>query len=230
MSRTTYFTTRCPWGCEIWLHPKASVFDHRERCRVHPWVDDLPEVAVIPWDHTEVITAAVDQCLLGTVSLRDERWTNWNQRRWTRGAPIPVGGITLQTPIDGVPPRRWLTVALAAYDRYGNEGLARALNPADFHALEHEVLVPDAFVDCPCCGVFVAARSLKNHQRTNNACQWRRAAAEVRTAWAAGCRDPFSVPDAPRWWSELQARAVWRRRVRTVEFPTCTAVLLAPAP
>lgn len=31
-TRCEYLTARCPYGCEVWLHPKA-VAPHADRCR-----------------------------------------------------------------------------------------------------------------------------------------------------------------------------------------------------
>jgi len=56
----------------------------------------------------------------------------------------------------------------------------------------------------------------------------RRAAAEVRAAWAAGWRDPYSVQGAPLTWGELTGKVCWQRRLVTVDFPRWTAVLLKP--
>ncbi|HLG01747.1 MAG TPA: hypothetical protein VI916_14885, partial [Acidimicrobiia bacterium] len=211
-----------------WLHPRASVFDHRARCRGRPWVDVVAEVAVIPFEYTARIARVVDASLLGTVSDPGESWAVPGDGRAKR-MTHPAGGLlTLETPIAGVRPRRWLAVAMAAIERFGDEGLGRALDADEFHRLEAEVLVPGAHVECICCGAFIAARRQKAHQATNAACLWRNGAAEVRRAWADGWRDPNSVPDAPMTWSELQATAAWRHRVRTVRFPRWIAVLLAP--
>lgn len=35
-SRCEYLTARCPYGCEVWLHPRA-VATHRDRCPGHRW-------------------------------------------------------------------------------------------------------------------------------------------------------------------------------------------------
>jgi len=42
-----YLTSRCRAGCECWLAP-PWLPGHHARCTGHPWVDDLPDRAVVP--------------------------------------------------------------------------------------------------------------------------------------------------------------------------------------
>src|SRR5947208_1735243 len=47
MPRVHYLTIRCRSGCEAWLTP-PWLPGHLARCVGHPWVDDLPDRAVVP--------------------------------------------------------------------------------------------------------------------------------------------------------------------------------------
>ena len=134
----------------------------------------------------------------------------------------------MRSPVDGVRARKWLRVAVAALESQGLSSVREALSPEGFHALEREVLPPGSEVTCPDCDETVSARGLGIHRATSGACRWRRAAAEVRAAWAVGWRDPYSVEGAPLTWGELMARVCWKRRLVTVDFPRWTAVLLKP--
>lgn len=224
--RHTYFTIRCPWGCEAWLHPRTSMPDHLQRCARRPWVDEIPEVAVIPFGYSSLIADAVDASLLGTVSEPGSTRVSPGDGRGRRPVPIPAGFVTVATPIEGVRARRWLTVALAAIDTLGEDALHRALEPTTFHDLEAEVLYPGAYTECPTCGAFVSTRGLSRHQASNAACAWRRAADDVGTAWQDGWRDPYSLGDVPITWVELTAKKHWRDQLRTIVFPRWIAVLL----
>lgn len=84
-------------------------------------------------------------------------------------------------------------------------------------------------VDCPDCGDTVRRAGIGLHRAKSTLCRWKRARTEVQALWDRGWRDPITVPGAPLKWELLQAKAVWRRRVRTVEFPRWVAVLLSPA-
>ncbi len=226
--RVTYLTIRCLWGCEAWLSYRASVLAHHGRCRGRPWVDDIDDVAVIPDPYTKVITDAVDGDLVGGISLPGESRTASGGGNARYPAPTPKGTRTIQSPLEGIRARRWLTVAIAAFDAHGHAGLERALDADRFHALEADVLTPGAFTECPYCGALINSRALKQHQATNGVCGFRRGVAEIEAAWRRGWRDPYSVPDAPLRWVDLQATRHWRRRIHTVRFPRWIAVLLAP--
>lgn len=185
-----------------------------------------PKVAVVPSEYTSLIVGAVDASLLGAVGDQGQTWADPTDGRLKRQVPTPAGRVTLATPITGIRPRRWLTVTIAAAERLGYDGVERALDPSTFHELETEVLTPGTYVECPTCGALITIRGLKNHQATNAVCAWSRAATEVRTAWAAGWRDPYSVHDAPLTWGELRAKACWRDQLCTILFPRWIAVLL----
>ncbi len=137
-------------------------------------------------------------------------------------------GVTVRSPVEGVRARRWVRVATAALDSKGLSSVRQAVSPDGFYALEREVVPLGSEVTCPDCGECVSARGLPTHRATNAACRWRRAAVEVRRAWATGWRDPYSVEGAPLAWAELVRKVRWQRRLVTVDFPRWTAVLLKP--
>jgi hypothetical protein len=228
MGRSTYLTARCPTGCEAWLHPYALDQHLDGRCRGHPWVDDLPDTAVIPTGYTGVILGCVDEALIGTVGSERSGRVDARDGRLRHPAPPNPGTLRLRSPLDGVPARRWLVVALAAADRFGNDGIRQALDPDRFSELQDELLPAGAYLDCPICGTFIHSRALRGHQATSAICGWRRGALEVRCAWRDGWRDPHSVPGAPMTWGELCRSTRWRRLLRTVVFPRWIAVLLPP--
>jgi hypothetical protein len=228
MGRSAYLTARCPTGCEAWLHPYALDQHIGGRCRGHPWVDDLPDTAVIPASYTDMILGTVDEALISTVGLKGSSRVDARDGRLRNPAPLHAGSVRLYSPLDGIRARRWLVVALAAADRWGSEGVHQALEPGRFRELENELLVPGSYLDCPVCGAFVSSRALRNHQTTSASCGWRRAAFEVRCAWRHGWRDPCSVPQAPKTWGELSRSTRWKRQLRTAVFPRWIAVLLPP--
>jgi hypothetical protein len=47
MPRVHYLTIRCPTGCEAWL-VAPWLQGHLARCTGRPWVEGLPDRAVIP--------------------------------------------------------------------------------------------------------------------------------------------------------------------------------------
>lgn len=136
--------------------------------------------------------------------------------------------VSFVSPILGVAPRRWSRVVLAAAARDGGVDIARVLDREAFAGLEAEVDQAELFAVCGRCSETVTRRGLVGHQRSSTRCRWTHAADEVRGLWADGWRDPFSVAGTPLSWTELQTRACWRSRLRTVRFPLWTAVLLAP--
>lgn len=229
MGRAAYLTARCPTGCEAWLHPYALDKHVEGRCRGHPWVDDLPDTAVIPNSYADVILGVVDETLVSLVALERSSRVDARDGRLRNPAPDHGGLFRIHSPLDGITARRWLVVALAAADRWGTDGVRQALQADRFRDLEEELLVPGSYVDCPTCGTFVNTSALRAHQRTSASCAWRGAALEVRCAWRDGWRDPCSIPDAPKAWSQLSGSTKWRRRVRTTVFPRWIAVLLPPS-
>jgi len=137
-------------------------------------------------------------------------------------------GIVVRSPVEGVRSRRWTHVAGAAFGMGGETALQRSLSASGFAELEDE-LVLDVVV-CPDCGELLNAKGLGTHRRTNAACRWRQAVAEVRDKWSIGFRDPWSTPGAPLEWGALKRRIRWSKRLHVVAFPRWAAVLLAPDP
>lgn len=229
MGRATYLTARCPTGCEAWLHPKALPLHAEVRCRGHPWVDDLSDTAVVPDAYTELLLGLGDDVAVGVVDPGHLSRIDPGDGRCRHRPPTPSGVLRVHSPVPGVSARRWLVVALAAADRWGADGVRRAVRADGFYTLETELVLPGTYTECPVCGAFVAARVLGQHQRMSATCWWQRAAAEVRAAWRDGWRDPYTVPGAPTTWTDLSRSAGWRRRLRTVPFPRWIAVLVSPA-
>ena len=227
VTRCRYLTARCPTGCESWLHPRA-VEAHIEpgRCRGKPWVDDLQDDALIPEPAASTFSQRMPAHLVGPVNVSQDRLGRFHPAERLRYDVLD--GIVVRSPIDGVRARRWLYVVTAAIERHGPQVVDRALTPVGFREVERE-LDPDGWlVDCPDCGDAVGRSGIKLHRARSTLCRWKRAETEVRTLLDEGWRDPFTVPGAPLKWDLLQAKAAWRRRVRTVEFPRWTAVLLSP--
>jgi len=228
VTKSNYLTVRCLAGCETWLHP-AAVRPHIElgRCRGHPWVEDIADAVLVAAPTAEILKPLLPPDLVARPTFSYDRLVRPAPGEYLR---IDVcQGITVRSPINGVPSRRWLHVAKAAAGRDGEVGVRRAMTSDGFADLEGELVDSNEFLECPDCGEFVRRKGLATHRSRNVACRWQHAAAEVREAWQLGWRDPYSVPDAPLKWSDLRARSVWRGRLRTVKFPRWTAVLLAPA-
>lgn len=135
-------------------------------------------------------------------------------------------GRRVRSPVEGVRARRWLHVATAVLEQQGLHAVKRTLTPEGFLELERAVVPPQDKGECPDCGEFVTRRGLGSHRATSSVCRWRRAATEVREAWGAWWRDPFTVDGAPLIWGELSSRVQWRKRLLTVPFPRWTGVLL----
>lgn len=222
MPRVHYLTIRCPTGCESWLAP-PWLQGHLARCTGRPWVDALPDRAVIPAPLAGALLSVLPRAFVD-----DAERPKVDRSRRDRVALDFREGVTVRSPVEGVRARKWLRVAVAALESKGLSSVRQALSPEGFHALEQEVVSPGSDVACPDCGESVSARGLAIHRATNGACRWRRAAAEVRTAWVTGWRDPYSVEGAPLTWGELTGRVCWQRRLVTVDFPRWTAVLLKP--
>jgi hypothetical protein len=187
-------------------------------------VDDLPDRAVIP----APVAGALLSILPRTLVEEAQRPTVTRARQDRVAALDFRFGYAVRSPVEGVPARKWLRVALAALETKGLSSVRQALSVDGFWALEGELIAPGFDVTRPDCGEHVFGRGLTTHRATNSACRWRRAAAEVREAWAAGWRDPYSVDGAPLAWAELATKVRWKRRLLTVDFPRWTAVLLKP--
>lgn len=220
MKRFHYLTIRCPIGCEAWLAP-PWLDAHRNRCSGRPWVDDLPDTAVVPAPLAGALLSVLPRSLVD-----DAPRPSVARARRDRVALDFRSGFCVRSPVDGVPARRWLRVATAALEKEGLGSVRGALTREGFLELERQVMEQGNYVACPECSEDVTARGLATHRATNSACRWRRAAREVRESWDQGCRDPFSVGGAPLAWAELTQRAQWKRRLATVDFPRWTAVLL----
>lgn len=222
MPRVHYLTIRCPKGCEAWVAP-PWLDGHLARCTGRPWVDDLPDRAVIPAPLVGALLSVLPRAI-----VEEAARPRVDRARRDRVALDFREGVTVRSPVEGVRARRWLRVAVAALESKGLTSVRQALSADGFSALEQALVPPGSEVVCPDCGEHVTARGLGTHRATSGACRWRRAAAEVREAWARGWRDPYSVEGAPLTWGELTGRVCWQRRLVTVDFPRWTAVLLKP--
>lgn len=222
MARLHYLTIRCPTGCESWLAP-PWLQGHLVRCVGHPWVDDLPDRAVVPAPIAGALLSVLPRALVQEA----ERPKVTRSRQDTVALDFRHG-VTIESPLAGVPARKWLRVAMAALECRGLSSVRAALSPDGFQVLQRELVPPGTEAVCSDCGQEVTARGLATHRATSGACRWRRAAAEVREAWAAGWRDPYSVDGAPLTWAELVGKVCWQRRLVTIDFPRWTAVLLKP--
>jgi len=224
MGRAHYLTIRCPLGCEAWLQPSA-LEGHLGpgRCRLHPWVDDLVDSAVVPAPLAGLVLSVLPEALVEEAEHPEVS----RSRRNDVGFDFRYGR-RIRSPLDGVRARRWLLVATAVLEQQGLRAVQQTLSLDSFLEVEQVVLVPGEQAECPDCGEFVTRRGLGNHRATNSACRWRRAAAEVRKSWQVGWRDPFSIAGAPLTWAELTGRVRWRKRMLTIGFPRWTAVLIMP--
>lgn len=227
MTSSRYLTARCPTGCENWLYP-AAVEPHVDlgQCGGRPWTEDIPDATLVAAPMAEVLERLLPPALVAHPDFSYDRLTASTFPDYLRIAVCR--GITVRSPIAVVPSRRWVSVALAAAARYGEPGVRRAMIGSGFAELEHELIDPAEFAECPDCHEVVKRKGLKTHQSRNVGCRWQHAANVVRELWQQGWQDPYSVAGAPLKWSDLRAKGEWRRRLQTVEFPKCTAVLLAP--
>lgn len=227
VSRCRYLTARCPSGCESWLHPKAvTAHVGLGRCRAVPWVDSTEDSALVPGPHARLFRDRLPDALVGPVNVSQDRVLRLRSAEGVRDDVLQ--GIVVRSPIEGVNARRWMYVVRAAVELRGPEAIEKGLAPSGFGDLERELQVDDWLVDCPDCGEPVKRSRMNLHLAKSTLCRWRRARDEVKALWGAGWRDPFSIPGAPLAWGALQEKAVWRRRLRTVELPRWVAVLLAP--
>lgn len=226
MSKVHYLTARCPQGCETWLHPRA-VWPHNEdpkRCRHHPWVDDLDDNALIAAPLAHDVASILPRDLVGRPRFSGDRLLHPHPDDYLR---IDVtAGIVVRSPVEGVRAQRWAVVVAAAERDLGVGAIHKAVTADGFAELEQRLTDEGRLAQCPDCGDTTTAKGLTRHRARNTPCRWRRAAEEVRRLWTDGWRDPFSVPDAPLKWGDLNATVAWRRRVHVIPFPAWTAVLL----
>lgn len=225
MTKVHYLTARCPQGCEAWLHPLA-VEPHLldpDRCRKRPWVDEIPDLALVAAPLAHDMADALPPDLLSR-PFSEGRMLSPNPDNYIR---IDLcQGVMVRSPVPGVRAQRWAVVTSAAAREYGASAIQRATTLDGFAELEQQLVAQGRLTQCPICGDTTMVNGLRNHQGRNRACRWRVAAAAVRTLWADGWRDPYSVAGAPLKWGELTAAARWRQRMQVVRFPAWTAVLL----
>ena len=230
MTKVHYLTARCPQGCEAWLHPLA-VEPHLldpERCRRHPWVDAIPDAALVAAPLAGLFAEVLPPDLLNRPSFSELRLLNPGREEYIH---IDLcQGVMVRSPLPAVPAQRWAVVASTAAREHGVAGIERATTPHGFAALAERLTADGRLIHCPICGDTTMSSGLRNHQARNRACRWRVAAGEVRRRWTEGWRDPYSVDGAPLKLGHLTATAIWRRRVHVVRFPAWSAVLLSPEP
>ncbi len=223
-TRCEYLTARCPFGCEVWLHPRA-VTPHADRCPGHPWTDKrVPVTQVILADADAA--RARDICppeVLHEPRFSDDRLMKPRPKMYLHAAL--VGGIVVESPLKGVTGRRWWTVVRAASEQGGTDA---ARDADEFLRLERRLGLADHFVCCDICGNDTTPRGQAIHRRTNSVCRFLADTAEVHTFWDLGYRDPYSVRDqgVPITWTELNSRVAWRNRLHVVRFRLWTSVLI----
>lgn len=222
MPRVHYLAIRCPTDAKAGLH-RPGLTGTSAGAAGRPWADELPDTAVVPAPLAGALLSVLPRPL-----VQEAERPRVARARQDRVALDFRHGYSVRSPVEGVPARRWLRVATAALETKGLSSVREALSPDGFRTLEREVIPPDTATVCPDCGEHVSKRGLGTHRATSGACRWRRAAAEVREAWADGWRDPFSVEGAPLTWAELLGKVCWKRRLFTIDFPRWTAVLLKP--
>ena len=223
MTKSHYLTVRCQ-DCECWLHPRA-VPSHEIRCPGRPWVADIGRTTLVTGELAEQLRRLLPEDLVGRPTFSAERLLSPGPGEFLH--PEVCDGIVVASPVSGVSSRVWAQVAKAGLREGGETALRRVMTAEGFAEVRAELVVD--LVECPHCGQAVTQRGLGVHQRTNIACRWGRALAQVHDLWAEGQRDPWSVRGAPLEWGALKAKACWRRRLEVVRFPRWTAVLLAPA-
>jgi hypothetical protein len=227
MTKVHYFTARCAQGREAWLHPLAvepHLLDPK-RCRRRPWVDEIPDMALVGAPLAQDFAEVLPPDLLGRPSFSDDRVVNPGPEDY-----IPIHlhqGVMVRSPVPGVRAQRWAVVTSAAAREHGASAIEVAMTPGGFAKLEEELTTEARLTRCPMCGDTTTVKGLRTHQARNRACRWRVAAAEVRARWADGWRDPYSVDGAPLKWGDITATAHWRKRAHVVRFPAWSAVLLS---
>lgn len=161
-TRCEYLTARCPYGCEVWLHPKA-VAPHADRCRKIPWTESRRPVTevLLSEDEAERARSVCPPELVSTPTFSDDRLLNPRPGMYLH--PGATNGVVVRSPLDGITGRRWWTVAQPASG--AGRTVAEALDPDAFLPLEWELELTDQFVRCDICGDDVKPSRLKAHPR-----------------------------------------------------------------
>lgn len=228
VTRCEYLTARCPFGCEVWLHPRA-VASHAHRCPGHPWTDQRQPVTqtILGDDDAKLARHICPPENLQRPSFSGDRLLK--PRPGMRLHDSLVAGIVVESPLAGVTGRRWWTVVRAAGEQGWSTDSAHDLD--NFLGLEQALGLADQFVRCDICGDDITPRGLRGHQRSNSVCRFLADTAEVRTFWSLGYRDPYRLRDrgVPITWTELNSHVAWRTLLHVVRFRLWTAVLIAAA-
>ena len=228
MTSSHYLTARCLAGCETWLHP-AAVDRHIDlgRCRGQPWVDAIPDAVLVParWlrgarNPSPSRAGRPTEILLRPIGRPGSRRVPQDRSLPRNCGPIANRGRAVSALGSSRESHRRPRGGGRRPSRDDGGGLRRARART-----RRSGRVPRV---SRLQWSFVKRTGLATHRSRNVACPWRRAVTEVREPWQLGWRDPFSVPDGPLNWSELRARGDWRWRLRPVNFPRWTAVLLTP--
>ena len=225
-SRCGYLTARCPYGCEVWLHPRA-VGPHGDRCPVHRWTDNRMPVTQVALSDQQADLARLicPPTQLLRPSFSGDRLLN--PRPGMRLHDSLVAGVVVQSPFPDITGRRWWTVLRAAHE----QGWATdpALDPDGFHHLEKQLGLVDHFASCAICGDDITPNRMKAHHKVNSVCRFLSDTAEVRTFWKLGYRDPYVLQNdgVPITWTVLNSRVAWRTRLHIVRFRLWTAVLIS---
>jgi len=187
-SRCGYLTARCPYGCEVWLHPRA-VGPHGDRCPGHRWTDNRMPVTQVALSDQQADLARLicPPTQLLRPSFSGDRLLN--PRPGMRLHDSLVAGVVVQSPFPDITGRRWWTVLRAAHE----QGWATdpALDPDGFHHLEKQLGLVDHFASCAICGDDITPNRMKAHHKVNSVCRFLSDTAEVRTFWKLGYRDPY---------------------------------------
>ena len=187
-SRCGYLTARCPYGCEVWLHPRA-VGPHGDRCPGHRWTDNRMPVTQVALSDQQADLARLicPPTQLLRPSFSGDRLLN--PRPGMRLHDSLVAGVGVQSPFPDITGRRWWTVLRAAHE----QGWATdpALDPDGFHHLEKQLGLVDHFASCAICGDDITPNRMKAHHKVNSVCRFLSDTAEVRTFWKLGYRDPY---------------------------------------
>ena len=115
-SRCGYLTARCPYGCKVWLHPRA-VGPHGDRCPGHRWTDNRMPVTQVALSDQQADLARLicPPTQLLRPSFSGDRLLN--PRPGMRLHDSLVAGVVVQSPFPDVTGRRWWTVLRAAHEQ-----------------------------------------------------------------------------------------------------------------